>query len=206
MFKLLGNIPRKVAIGVSGGLDSMVALHFLLEGRRDVTVVNVNHGTEYSKEAIEFVRDKCKEIDVPFYTNAESPSKIFNNREQQWRDIRYEVFDIFTLKYDMPLITMHHLDDVVETWLHSTLNGKPKTIPYKRERVIRPFLMVKREQIDEYADRHDIDYIDDPSNLDCNLMRNHIRHNLVPEALVVNPGLHKMVAKLVENRYNKLHG
>lgn len=207
MFRLLGKIPQSVALAVSGGIDSMVALHFLLQGRKDVEVVHVNHGTDHGNVAVDFVKDQCDYYGVPFWCNSEETyvSNFTSNREAKWRDVRYEVFDRYTRLNDKPLITMHHLDDCVETWLFSTLNGKPKTIPYQRGNIIRPFLLVKSEQIKEYAKRHNVKYINDPSNNDYNFKRNYIRHRLVPEALVINPGLHKMVAKIVERRYNKLY-
>lgn len=206
MFRLLGSIPQKVALALSGGIDSMVALHFLLQGRRDVTVVHVNHQTEYGNEAEKFVREQCKKYELDLYLRHVEGTNVDSNREETWRNMRYDVFNDYLNNHHRKLITAHHLDDCLETWLFSTLNGKPKTIPYERGNIIRPFLLVSKEQIEDYADEHDIECIEDASNYDCTYMRNHIRHNLIPETLIVNPGLHKTVAKIVQERYNRLYG
>lgn len=208
MIRLLGKIPDVVAIGVSGGIDSMVGLDFLTRVPcRHIIAVHVNHGTEHANKAAEFVKDQCEKYNVEFYCNAEHRRvNLFSaNREARWREMRYEIFDHFCATRDVPLITMHHLDDCLETWLFSTLNGKAKTIPYERRKVIRPFLLTKRKDIVDYATRHGVEYIDDPSNEDCSYMRNQIRHNIVPEVLKVNPGIHKMISKIVEDRYERIH-
>lgn len=210
MIRILGTIPKRVALGVSGGLDSMTILHFLVQGRREVDVVHVNHGTAHGNEAVGFVKEQCKFYGerVTFHCNHEEPysNEIRTNQEAEWRNIRYQVFDSFTRYHRIPLITAHHLDDCVETWIFSALHGKPKTIPYQRNHVIRPFLLTSLFDLEAYAENNQVEYIDDPSNKDLSYMRNRIRENIVPEALVINPGLHKTVARIVKKRYNRLYG
>ena len=58
--KMLNKIPNKVAIALSGGIDSMVCLDFLLKGNKDILALHFNHGTESSNLYEEFVRLKCK--------------------------------------------------------------------------------------------------------------------------------------------------
>ena len=60
MIKLLGSVPKNICVAVSGGLDSMSALHFLNNNTsRRIVALHFNHGTEHSDEAEEFVRDYC---------------------------------------------------------------------------------------------------------------------------------------------------
>ena len=97
------------------------------------------------------------------------------------------------------------MDDCVETWLMSSFHGNPKLIPYKRnDRIYRPFLMTERKEISNYADRHGVDYIEDPSNASFNYMRNHIRHNIVPLVLKVNPGIRKTIRKKLFETYKNI--
>ena len=44
---------------------------------------------------------------------------------------------------------------------------------------------------------NNVPYINDPSNKDTSLRRNYIRHELMPHALEVNPGIFKMISKKV---------
>ena len=61
-----------VAVGVSGGADSMLLLHYLLSVRASLhlklIVMNVEHGIrgEASEKDTAFVRQFCLEHDVPF--------------------------------------------------------------------------------------------------------------------------------------------
>lgn len=202
MIRLLGKIPETVGVAVSGGIDSMVALDFLQNTSRDITVVHVNHGTEHALKASEFVKEQSERRRLPvIICKNDDITEIENNKEEQWRNMRYDFFS----EIDMPIITAHHLDDCLETWLFSTFNGKSKTIPYERGNVIRPFLLTKRQSIIDYASKHGVEYIHDPSNDNCNYMRNQIRHNIAPEVLKVNPGIHKMIYKMVKDRYARIH-
>jgi tRNA(Ile)-lysidine synthase len=95
------------------------------------------------------------------------------------------------------------LDDVVETWIFTSLHGNPMLIPYKRDNFIRPFLTTRRGDFTNWCHDKDVQFVTDPSNLDEAYMRNFIRHTLLPNALIVNPGLHKVVKKKVLEQYNK---
>ena len=83
----------------------------------------------------------------------------------------------------------------------SSFHGQGKLIPYKRgENIFRPFLMTSKKTIKDYAERKGVEYIEDPSNQNTNFMRNHVRKKVVPEVLVVNPGIRTTIRKkLIEN-------
>ena len=100
------------------------------------------------------------------------------------------------------LITCHHLDDAVETWVMSAMHGQCKLIPYQRgQKIFRPFLMTSKKSIKEYADRKGINWVEDPSNSRTEYIRNHIRHSLMPGILKVNPGIRKMIRKKLIETY-----
>lgn len=61
---ILNKIPESSCIALSGGLDSMVALDFMLRGGRDVTALHFNHGTKGSLKYENFVRDFCNENNI----------------------------------------------------------------------------------------------------------------------------------------------
>jgi tRNA(Ile)-lysidine synthase len=83
------------------------------------------------------------------------------------------------------------------------MHGAGKIIPYRRGRVIRPFLLTKKKNFKMWAELNGVPWIEDDSNLDTCYTRNYIRHELMPHALKVNPGLHKVVAKKVNMEYEK---
>lgn len=185
--------PKKIAVAVSGGKDSMVVLDFLLKGGRDITVLHYNHGSEHAEQAESFVREHCVKNNLKLFVgkNVERPAKNMS-KEDFWRKKRYE---FFANVKNIPIVTAHHLNDAVETWLFTSLNGNPYTIPVKRDNFIRPFLITEQKVLDSWAEKKNVPWIDDPSNEDVSFRRNYIRHVLLPMALKVNPGLFKVVKK-----------
>ena len=194
MIHITGKIPRRVAVAVSGGIDSMGALDFLRRSH-DVFVLHYNHGTPYAPKAEALVREYCEKHDLDLIVGKcreEMPAGV--SAEAWWRDRRYEFFTEATV---LPIVTAHHLDDQVETYLFTSLNGKPFLIPHKRDQFIRPFITTEKRDFTLWCVRKNVATINDPSNGDYRYMRNYIRHVLMPHAVHINPGLKKVVKKLV---------
>jgi tRNA(Ile)-lysidine synthase len=117
------------------------------------------------------------------------------SKEEFWRKSRYKFFENEAGK--LPVVTCHHLDDVVETWLFTSFHGDPQLIPSRRGRYLRPFLETRKAIFEDWCERKDVGYTIDPSNKDTSFMRNYIRHEVVPKVLRVNPGLHKVLRKKI---------
>ena len=191
---MLGNIPKEVAVAVSGGADSMAALDFLRRSRKCIAL-HYNHGTPYAPSAESVVKEYCVTHEIPLYIgrlNEEAPCGV--SMEAWWRDKRYDFFESTT---ELPVVTAHHLDDVVENWIFTSLHGQPFLIPSKRGQYIRPFLLSRKHVLVDWCDRKSVPYIEDPSNRDINYRRNYIRHRLMPHALEINSGIHKIIKKKV---------
>ena len=202
MIRMSTKLPDKIAIAVSGGGDSMAVLDFLSK-KKDIVVLHYNHGTESSNEAQELVTKYCNERNISCIVDTldkEVPKGV--STEEFWRDQRYSFFDRMSefppLSY-RPIITCHHLDDLVETWLFTSFHGESKLIPSQRGRYLRPFLITRKAVLEDWCDRKKVPHINDPSNIDNSYMRNYIRHEVVPRALRVNPGLPKVLRKKVLN-------
>lgn len=195
------NLPKDpFVLACSGGPDSMAALHFFVRAGKSVTALYVNHGTDGSTAAENLVRDFCKKSNTPFLTSMISKDKSKDtSREEFWRNERYKIFHSFK----KPVVTVHHLNDSVETWIFSSLHGQGKIIPKENQNVIRPFLLTEKEAFLDYCKNNNVPFVLDPSNLDTSFMRNKIRHELMPLALQVNPGLLKVVRKKVLLEYNQ---
>jgi len=204
--RMLGEIPERVNVAVSGGVDPMVLLDFLINGRRKINVLHYHHGTEHADDAFSFVKNVSESLGVGFISDElRDPVPEKRSKEDFWRERRYSFFDRAEKHgYPEPILLAHHLDDVLETWLFSSFHGTPKIVPYMRGNCFRPMLMAKKEEILEWAERNSVPYINDPSNENTGFMRNKIRHELVPKVLEVNPGIHKVLAKKVQEQYNSL--
>lgn len=201
MFKLIGKIPKEhFNLACSGGIDSMVVLDFLKKfPKNNFKLLFMNHGTKTSNDAEDFLRHISNKLSIELVVgNIENEKDKKQSQEEYWREERYNFFN----KHPEPIITAHHLNDVVETWLFSCLNGNPKLINYQRNNIIRPFLLVSKEQIKEWAKRNNVDWIEDLSNNDTKFNRNKIRHDLVPIAKQVNPGIETMIKNKLKKKYN----
>jgi tRNA(Ile)-lysidine synthase len=179
----------------------MVFTNFLLQGKRDVELAYFNHDTKHGKDAEEFVKKYAKSKDLKLSIGRVKGTKGKRSVEEFWRDERYAFFATLQSNY---LITCHHLDDCVETWIMSSLHGTSKVIPFRRSpNIYRPFLMTEKKSIKRYAEKHNVSWIEDPSNSGSHYMRNYIRKNVVPHALRINPGIRKVLRKKILELYVK---
>jgi len=198
MIQLQGKLPRKIMVAVSGGVDSMAALDFLRRNH-EVEIFHFNHGTEHSKVAEDCVRRYVQKYDLPFQIRG--ISKIHKpkgmSQEDYWRQKRYAWIDMFADNH-LPVITCHHLDDCVETWVWSSMHGTGKIVPRTRGNVVRPFRQTRKRDFQLWADLNNIEYVEDTSNTDTNYIRNYVRHEMMPHVLRVNPGIYKTISKKVK--------
>ena len=211
LFQLTHPLPDKCYVAVSGGADSMAALHFLLSGtyrarsNRVVGIIHVNHGTGfYADEAQRLVIEVGESYGFSFSDVGEKigPPPKGRSKEDYWREERYKVFARYN---DYPIVTAHHLDDCVEQYIINkmVLFNNNTVIPYFGPcGVVRPFRTWSKESILDYCKKNSIRYLDDPSNMDTKFLRNNIRHNVIPTLLKMNPGLKNQVRKLIVEESN----
>lgn len=201
MIKIQGKLPRQVMVACSGGVDSMAVVDFL-KNNHEVEIYYFNHGTNHSERAEKFVREYATKNGLGYHVRAvdskHSKAPKGKSQEEHWRELRYSWMHMFTAY--MPVITCHHLDDCVETWIWSSMHGQGKTIPYNNGHgVIRPFRENRKKDLELWCNVKNVPYIEDESNTDTRFIRNYIRHEMMPHVLKVNPGIHKVVRKKVTN-------
>lgn len=194
MIKILKKIPQKVVVAVSGGPDSMAVLDFLSNGPSDVSAIFIHHGTTASDAGQNVVLDFCNTRGIVlqrFSVGQHKPKR--KSWEEFWRHERYKIFHAIKL----PVITAHHLDDVMETWAFTSCHGNPQLIPYSNKNVIRPFLLNSKETLKSWIERKNVPFSIDSSNNDDKYMRNYIRRHIMPHYRHVNPGIEKTIRKLI---------
>jgi tRNA(Ile)-lysidine synthase len=194
MINILGKIPRKVMVACSGGVDSMAVVDFLLR-KHTVELLFVHHNTLTSCVAYDFLSKYAISRNLKLHVHfidAVKPARV--SQEEHWRNERYKFFH----SYDKPVITCHHLDDCVETWVWSSMHGEGKLIPHTNANVIRPFLSTRKAKFINWCTKNNVAWVEDASNDDTKYTRNYIRHELLPMVLKINPGIHKTIAKKVK--------
>ena len=201
--KILGGIPKsRFWVACSGGSDSMALIDLLLRYPKNrFGILHFNHGTECCGEAEDFVRDFCGEHGIELVVGrAGRTRRSGESREEWWRDMRYAFLETHA---DRPILMAHHLNDVAETWIMTSLHGRPRLIPYSnpRYRLIRPMLATPKADIEEWNRVHGVKWVLDRSNLDTSIPRNMVRHEIMSRALAVNPGFLTTLRKKVEAEY-----
>ncbi|MDE0190055.1 MAG: tRNA lysidine(34) synthetase TilS [Gammaproteobacteria bacterium] len=178
-------------VAFSGGVDSTVLLHALRTVSGTVAI-HIDHGLDPS--APDWVRH-CAAVTQEFGVEFESRSvdvDSHGNREQAARAARYAAFGELLAPGDV-LALGHHGDDQAETRVWQLLTGRePGGMPTERRLgagwLVRPLMGVKREQILDYARRHDLRWIEDPANADVGFDRNAIRHGVLRRLEERHPG------------------
>jgi tRNA(Ile)-lysidine synthase len=195
MIKLLVSVPKQIYLAFSGGVDSLSVAHFLKKGKRDITLLHFNHGCEHSDKIEREVWDWGGELGLPLIVKRIGPQKAPKiSLEEHWRNERYAFLRSYgTAHY--PVITCHHLDDAIETWVWSSLHGEGKLIPIHNRGILRPFLTTEKKTLVEYAAKHGLIPVDDPYNRENQLMRNYMRANMMDDIYFINPGLKKVIRK-----------
>jgi tRNA(Ile)-lysidine synthetase-like protein len=194
-YRLL-NADNKIGVAVSGGSDSMAVLHLLsLFPKNEIHVFHVNHGTgEFADKASNLVeeyvagRKRCHYHKMTI--TEQKPSN--ESKEEFWRNQRLKFFKSFS---DINILTGHTLDDCVENWLMTACHGNPRLIPVNHANIWRPFMVNTKQQLRDFCIKHGVPFIDDPSNESRDYMRNVVRHDMIPHALKVNPGLYTVIKK-----------
>lgn len=191
MIKLLGKLPRKLYVACSGGSDSMAALDFLSRNH-DVTAAFFDHGNAADAEAKQFLQRYCQLRNIPFVWGEMSLERPKDKSvEEHWREERYAWLEDF----DGTVVTAHHLDDAVETWVWSSLHGQSKLPQYQRNNVLRPFMLATKRDLLDWCTFKSVPFYTDEGNFNTRFTRNYIRHDMMGHVLRVNPGIHKMIKK-----------
>ena len=195
MIKLLFPLPRKLTVAVSGGVDSVAVVDFL-SNNHSVNCAFFHHGTESSDKAMNFVIDFCRDRNLLLHVGKISNEKPKDKSlEEHWRHERYK----FLHSLDSYIVTAHHLNDCVETYIWSSLHGSPKTIARQKNNVYRPFLTTEKEEFVNWCVSRRIDWCEDTTNKDTRFTRNYIRQEMMPHVLRINPGINKVVKKMIES-------
>jgi len=193
-----------VIVGVSGGIDSMVLLDALIKNSYDVIVCHVNHGLRASSESEEsFLKDYSLQKNIRFESFKIDLSTAKNIQDAAHQK-RIAIFKAMGHKYQTFQIALaHHLDDQFEQHLISIVRGThldswkgmSTSNIVDDFLIVRPFLNHSKQDIIDYANAHDIMFINDESNQSDKYLRNRLRNHVIPFLKTENP-------KILEN-FNK---
>lgn len=201
---------NKLLIGLSGGPDSMVLVHALMQMGYNCIAAHCNfhlRGDDSNKDAA-FVSKWCSENDIPLFTiEFDTNEYAATNKisiEMAARDLRYNWFEELRVEQSADVIGIaHHKDDSVETILINLIRGtgiKGLTgIPIVNKRIVRPLLAVSRSQIMEYLAVNNVPYVTDHTNEEVMYTRNILRLKVLPIFEKINPSVKNSILTTANN-------
>ncbi len=218
--RVLDSVPAgPVAVGVSGGADSVALLHLLWRLRRErgwkIAAVHAQHrlrGEESARDQ-KFVEDLCGRLKVECRVCA-CPVTQRTGIEEAARILRYGAFSrVARALGAKTIVTAHNADDQAETFFLNLIRGAgPKglcaiwplrplsdvTLKARDKNVdlVRPLLSFSREEILRYLKSQRLDFVEDSSNLNLEFKRNWVRHKLLPLLKEAQPKIQNKVSYL----------
>ena len=200
--KIIENIDlsKNYVLALSGGVDSSVLAHILAKQSAKIRLVFVQHNQKDSKK-LEIMAEKIADslkLNFKILPTSLNPK----SSETKMRDERYKVL-LSDLKEEEILITGHNLSDKAETLLINLFRGTRleglKSIKSINKKIQRPMIKISKTEIYDYANKHNLIYFDDPSNMDNKIIRNWIRNILIPEINEKFPGSFEEKIELLTN-------
>jgi len=176
-----------ILISISGGSDSfalseiLFSLSSVLNLRLSLLYID-HHVRKNTGEEKRIIKEYSEMRNLPFDILDISP-KSFS--EKDLRDERYKILEEFSERKHIDKIALGHtLNDHIETIIMNFLRGYGldglSGISPKREKFIRPLLVLTKEEILEYCKRKNLPYIDDFTNFLPLTLRNTVRFQLIP--------------------------
>ena len=177
----------RLAIAVSGGVDSVCLLHWAVTSGLNITALHVNHGLRDAADTeTQYVIELCEKLSVPYQVFYWTDDKPTTGLEAAARDARYKFMTDWCIANNIDaLMVAHQADDQIETFLMnlsrgSGVSGLSAMQPESYRdgvKIVRPLLGIFRSELIKYCDDNGIKYFCDEMNDDENYTRVKIRKN-----------------------------
>ncbi|CAI9393415.1 MULTISPECIES: tRNA lysidine(34) synthetase TilS [Citrobacter] len=184
---------RQILVAFSGGLDSTVLLHQLVQWRAQqptlsLRAIHIHHGLNVHADAwVAHCEAVCAQWQVPLVVERVTLADAGLGIEAHARQARYQAFADALLPGEV-LATAQHLDDQCETFLLALKRGSgPAGLSAMAEisafagtQLIRPLLTQTRAALEQWARQYQLRWIEDESNQDDAYDRNFLRLQVLP--------------------------
>ena len=200
----------RIAVGVSGGADSVALLRFLAALRPqfgwDLVVCHIHHGLRGAEADRDehFVWALAEQLGLPCAVSRIDAAALalrdHISVEEAGRMARYAFF-AQTAGEGGRIATAHTLDDSIETVLMNLVRGTGLRglcgIPRIRGNIVRPLLDCTRAEVEDYLGALGQPYCTDSTNLTDDYTRNRIRHDILPRLCELNPNFPGAMARML---------
>ena len=182
---------EKMLLAISGGADSVALAQLLKRENYTFSFAHCNFTlrAEESDNDEVFVKNLANELGVKCFVNHFETKKYASEKkisvQMAARELRYNWFEKIRKENGFDyILTAHHRDDEVETFLINLIRGTGIRgmlgIKARRGQIIRPLLFFTKKEIYHFLQENNYDFIEDGSNADEKYMRNKIRLKLIP--------------------------
>ncbi|MCJ7467691.1 MAG: tRNA lysidine(34) synthetase TilS [Maribacter sp.] len=191
-------LTHRFILACSGGLDSVVLAHLCQNCGLDFALAHCNfrlRGAESDGDE-EFVKELANKFNCHFFvTHFDTIGYINKNKvsvQVAARELRYHWFAEIMQKNNIGiLVTAHHADDNLETFLINFSRGTGidglTGIPSQTDAICRPLLNFSRSMLLDYATNEGIIWREESTNSETKYLRNKIRHDIVPLLKQLHP-------------------
>jgi tRNA(Ile)-lysidine synthase len=197
---------KRYLLAVSGGIDSMVLATYFVHKKIDVAIAHINfklRGEESDGDEL-LVKSFADKHAIPFYRTEFQTEKYATDRhlsiQMAARELRYQWLEAIRNECSCEaIITAHHSNDNIETillnWTRGAgISGLRGILP-KRNNIIRPLLVISKQEVFALASFWKVDYRDDSSNASVKYQRNLIRHQIIPLLKEINPAIEQTITQ-----------
>lgn len=206
----------RIAIGISGGKDSLTLLYALQGLRRfypkrfDIHAVTVDLG--FQNLNLDKIKDLCRDLEVEYtIVNTDIAEVIFQQRKEEnpcslCAKMRKGALNQAMKELGCQKIAYaHHKDDVVETMLMSLIfEGRIHTfapVTYLDRTgltVIRPLMYMKEADVIGFVHKYDVPVVKSPCPADGYTKREYVK-NLLRQLNLENPGVKERMFTAIQN-------
>ena len=194
-------VNPKLVLAFSGGLDSCVLLHLLVQVNKNLpfhlVAQHVHHGLSPNADAwAAFCQDTCRDLNILFSITRVIINQTGLGLEAAARAARYKAL----LATDADFICLaHHQDDQAETFLLQLARGAGvkglTAMPVENGKLLRPLLDVPRKALENYAKQHRLTWVEDESNINTQFDRNFMRHEVLPVLQKQYPSIRQTISR-----------
>lgn len=187
---------KKLLLACSGGVDSMVLAHMLLQCKLHFALAHCNYKLRGDDSDLDqdLVVSWGQSQGIQVFERTFDLKDTSGSIQLKARDLRYGWFHELMRKEGFDyILTAHHADDSLETFFINLSRGTGLDgltgIPERNGQIIRPLLPFSKEEIVSYARDNEVPWREDATNHELKYKRNKIRHAVIPALHEIHPAL-----------------
>lgn len=182
---------RPWVLAASGGVDSSAAMLLLARAQTPCLVVHVQHHLRADAHRDqEVVQRQAEALGLPCYVVhlPRPPKGDTENRSARSRRLRYDALATIAQQAKGQLLTAHHTEDLLETFLLRVQRGTglaqafglQATMTWRDQTIHRPLLAFWKSELRQLVEAAEFPWIEDSSNRSYVYARNALRQALAP--------------------------